>query len=100
VVTTSTKSPALLRSQFVNGDSTLRAEPKQPSSSMDNDHAFHDDTSKLMMIFKVLHQMTPPTSDLRQLQTIKHLLTPLMLLKHLPFLDSRIWLIKNGLLLF
>jgi hypothetical protein len=46
VVTTSTKSPALLRSQFVNGDTTVRAEPKQPRSSMDNDHSFHDDTSR------------------------------------------------------
>jgi hypothetical protein len=46
VVTTSTKSPALLRSQFDNGDTTLRAEPKQPRSSMDNNHSFHDDTSR------------------------------------------------------
>ncbi len=46
VVTTCTKSPALLRSQFVNGDTTFRAEPKQPSSSMDKDHSFHDDTSR------------------------------------------------------
>jgi hypothetical protein len=35
VVTTSTKSPALLRSQFVNGNTTFGAEPKQPSSATD-----------------------------------------------------------------
>jgi hypothetical protein len=46
VVTTSTESPALLHSQFVNGDTTLTAEPKQPRSSMDNNHSFHDDTSR------------------------------------------------------
>jgi hypothetical protein len=45
-VTTSTKSPALLRSQFVNGDTTLLAEPKQPSSSMDDDYSFQDETAR------------------------------------------------------
>ncbi len=33
VVTTSTKSPVLLRSQSVNGNKTFAAEPKQPSSA-------------------------------------------------------------------
>ncbi len=33
VVTTSTKSPALLQSQFVNSNTTFGAEPKQPSSA-------------------------------------------------------------------
>ena len=47
-----------------------------------------------------LNQTTPPTSDLWQIKTIKRLLTPLMLLKRLPILHSRIHLIKNGLLLF
>jgi hypothetical protein len=45
VVTTSTKSPALLRPQFVNGDTTLRADTKQTRSSSDKDHSFHNDTS-------------------------------------------------------
>jgi hypothetical protein len=35
VVTTSTKSPALLCSQFVNDNTTFGAEPKQPSSATD-----------------------------------------------------------------
>jgi hypothetical protein len=46
VVTTSTKSPALLRSQFVNGDTTLRADTTQPHSSSGKDHSFHEDTSR------------------------------------------------------
>jgi hypothetical protein len=35
VVTTSTRSPALLRSQFVNSNTTFRAKPKRPSSATD-----------------------------------------------------------------
>jgi hypothetical protein len=46
VVTTSTKSPARLHSQFVNGDTTLRAEPKQPSSAMDDLYAFQDEMAR------------------------------------------------------
>jgi hypothetical protein len=46
VVTTSTKSPALLRSQFVNGDTTFGDEPKQPSSSMDKLYSFKDETAR------------------------------------------------------
>jgi hypothetical protein len=40
VVTTSTKSPALLRSQLVNGDTTFATEPKQPSSATDRIYSF------------------------------------------------------------
>jgi hypothetical protein len=35
-----------LRSQFVNGDTTLRADTKQPRSLSDKDHSFHEDTSR------------------------------------------------------
>jgi hypothetical protein len=34
-MTTNTKSPALLRSKFVNGNATFAAEPKQPSLGSD-----------------------------------------------------------------
>jgi hypothetical protein len=46
VVTKSTKSPALLRSQFVNGNTIFRAEPKQPSSSMDDNYSFKDEIAR------------------------------------------------------
>jgi hypothetical protein len=46
VVTTSTKSPAQLRSQFVNGHTTYRAEPKQPSLSMDKIYSSKDEMAR------------------------------------------------------
>ena len=45
-VTTSTKSYALSRSQFVNGNTTFGAEPKQQSSSMDGIYSSKVETAR------------------------------------------------------
>jgi hypothetical protein len=46
VVTTSTKSPALLHSQFVNGNTTFGAEPKRPSSATDGIYSSKVETTR------------------------------------------------------
>ncbi len=67
-VTTSTKSPAQLRSQLVNGNTTFGAEPKQPSSSMDKIYSSKVETARTDVDFqgfeaddasKVRHEATP-----------------------------------------
>jgi hypothetical protein len=46
MVTTITKLPALLRSQFVNGNTTFGAESKRPSSATDRIYSFKDGTAR------------------------------------------------------
>jgi hypothetical protein len=65
---------------------------------MDNNYSFLDETASTNDDFQGFK--ADDASDIRQLQTIKHLFTPLMLLERLPILDLCIQLIKNGLLLF
>jgi hypothetical protein len=46
VVTTCTKSHTLLRSQYVTGDNTFGAEPKQPSSATDGIYSSKVETAR------------------------------------------------------
>jgi hypothetical protein len=46
VVTTSTKSPALLHSQFVNGNTIFAAEPKQLSLATDKIYSSKVETAR------------------------------------------------------
>ena len=46
MVTTRTKSPALLLSQFVNGNTTFASETKQPSSATDGIYSSKVETAR------------------------------------------------------
>jgi hypothetical protein len=99
-VTTSTKSPAPLRSQFVNGNTTFGAEPKQPSSATDTIYSSKDETARTDDDFQGFE--ADNASEVRPEATPNN--QAFVNIPHasqtLPILDSRIRLIKNGLLLF